>query len=96
MYVPKQFKESRIEILHDFIRQYPLCTIITNSSDGVNANHIPLYLNEAPDPFGELTGHIDKANPMVDDILKHNEVLAVFHGPNRYITPSWIPTKTMD
>ena len=93
MHIPKQFQESRVDILQGFMRDYPLCTLITLSSAGVNANHIPMHVIDTPSPFGALTCHIDKSNRIVDDIHRNGEVLAIFNGPNTYITPSWMPTK---
>src|SRR5690606_4744474 len=38
-------------------------------------------------------GHVARANPLISDIDNEVETLAVFHGPDAYITPSWYPTK---
>ena len=93
MYIPKQFEEPRIEVMHELIRAYPLATLVTLASSGLNANHIPLHLLESPAPFGTLQGHVARANPILSDFEKNTEVLAVFHGPDAYITPSWYATK---
>lgn len=93
MYIPKQFEEPRVEIMHDLIRARPLATLVTLSSNGLNANHIPLHLLGSPAPFGTLQGHIARTNPILSDLEKNTEVLAVFHGPDAYITPSWYATK---
>jgi transcriptional regulator len=93
VYIPKQFEESRVNVLHELIRAYPLATLITHSSSGLNANHIPLHLSESPTPYGILRGHVARSNPLLGDITKDTEALAVFHGPNAYITPSWYATK---
>lgn len=93
MYVPKQFEELRVDVTHELIRARPLATLVTLSSGGLNANHIPLYLSESPAPFGTLQGHVARANPMLNDLANDIESLAVFHGPNAYITPSWYATK---
>jgi len=79
--------------MHELIRARPLATLITLSSSGLNANHIPLHLSESPTPFGTLQGHVARANPILEDLKKDIEVLAVFHGPDAYITPSWYATK---
>jgi len=39
-----------------------------------------------------LLGHIPRANPL-SETKGSPEALAIFHGPNSYITPSWYPTK---
>lgn len=93
MYMPKQFEEPRVDVMHELIRARPLATLVTLSSNGLNANHIPLHLSESPAPFGTLQGHVARANPVLSDLDKGMEVLAVFHGPDAYITPSWYATK---
>lgn len=93
MYIPKQFEEPRVEVMHELVRAYPLATLVTFSSSGLNANHIPLHLSESPAPYGTLLGHIARANPLFGEIKEGIETLAIFHGPNSYITPSWYATK---
>jgi transcriptional regulator len=93
MYTPKQFEEPRVDVMHELIRARPLATLVTLSSGGLNANHIPLHLSVSPAPFGTLQGHVARANPILSDLEKNTEVLAVFHGPDAYITPSWYATK---
>lgn len=93
MYTPKQFEELRIDVMHELIRARPLATLVTLSAGGLNANHIPLHLLESPAPLGTLQGHVARANPILGDFEKNIEVLAVFHGPDAYITPSWYATK---
>lgn len=93
MYMPKHFEELKTEFMHSLIRSWPLSTLVTLSSSGLNANHIPLHLSEDPAPFGTLRGHVARANPMWQDLVQDVQALAVFHGPDTYITPSWYPTK---
>lgn len=93
MYTPKAFEETEVEVMHALIRARPLATLVTLSSRGLNANHIPLYLSESPAPFGALWGHVARANPILADLENGGETLAVFHGPDTYITPSWYATK---
>jgi transcriptional regulator len=93
MYVPKHFDESRVDVLHDLICARPLATLVTLSSDGLTANHVPLLISAEPVPFGTLRGHVARSNPIWTDITKGVEVLAVFHGPDAYISPSWYSTK---
>jgi transcriptional regulator len=93
MYIPKHFEESRIEVMHDLIKAHPLATLITLSETGLNANHIPLLLSTGSSPFGVLRGHVARSNSIWLDLVKDVEVLAVFHGPNAYITPSWYASK---
>ncbi|MGZ9712313.1 FMN-binding negative transcriptional regulator [Glaciimonas sp. GNP009] len=93
MYLPKHFAEPSVEVMHDLIRAHPLSTLITMTADGIEANHIPLLLSAQPGPFGTLYGHVARANPLWQIYQKECEILAVFSGPNAYISPTWYATK---
>jgi transcriptional regulator len=93
LYIPSHFDESRVEVLHDLIRQHSLATLVTLGPDGLIANHIPLIVDPNPAPFGTLRGHLSKANNQWRDSLPHVAALAIFQGPSAYITPSWYPSK---
>jgi transcriptional regulator len=93
MYIPKHFEEQSVEVMHELIRARPLATLVTLSSCGLNANHIPLHVSTEPAPFGTLRGHVARSNPVWTDLVNDVEALAVFHGPDTYITPTWYATK---
>lgn len=93
MYIPKHFAEPNLEVLHELIQHQPLATIITLGAEGINANHIPLYLDSQAGEFGTLYGHVARANRMWQEHDSQQEVLAIFHGTDSYITPSWYASK---
>lgn len=93
MYQPKHFEESRVEVLHDLIRAHPLATLVTLSSNGLVANHIPLQFVSGSSSLGTLQGHVARANPLWKDFDENLEVLAIFQGADTYISPSWYATK---
>jgi len=93
MYTPSHFEQPNRENLHELIRSRPLATLVTIDSQGINANHIPLHLSTDPEPFGTLRGHVARANPIWRDLDTSIDVLAIFHGPEAYISPSWYATK---
>ena len=88
MYLPSHFAESRVEVLHALMRERPFATLVTQGKAGPGADHLPLHL--APD--GRLQGHVARANPLWRDAAG-SDVLAIFHGPQAYVTPSWYATK---
>ena len=59
----------------------------------MSANHIPLELDPGPAPPGTLRGHVARANPVWRDFSRDVEVLAIFQGPQAYISPAWYETK---
>lgn len=93
MYIPALFEQPDIQVMHELIRNRPLATLVTLGSNGIDANHIPLHHTEMPEPFGVLRGHIARANPLWRELAADVETLAIFHGPNAYISPSWYATK---
>ena len=93
MYIPAHFAESSVPTLHGVMRQHPFATMIAATASGLEANHIPLVLDASPSQYGTLRGHIARANTLWQRLDAGSEVLAVFHGPHHYISPSWYPSK---
>jgi transcriptional regulator len=93
VYVPPLFKEDRIEVLHDAIRNTGLVTLVTLMPDGLIASHVPMLLDPTPAPYGTLLGHVARPNKQAKGAVAGTEALAIFQGPDAYITPSWYETK---
>jgi transcriptional regulator len=70
----------------------PFATLITSSMEGVEANHLPMRLVTVDDEE-VLHGHIAKVNPLWRNSRDGAQVLAIFHGPNCYVSPNYYPTK---
>src|SRR5438045_9651184 len=93
MYTPKHFEETRVDVLHNLIRAHPLAALVTLTTNGLDANHIPFEVDPEPAPFGTLRGHIARANPLWRDFSREVEALAIFQGFGTYVSPAWYPTK---
>jgi transcriptional regulator len=99
MYTPKHFDEPEITVLHQLMRERPLATLVTLGTDGPEANAVPLHLAETDassqgqQSQGVLRGHVARANPLWQEHPPETPVLAIFHGPEGYISPSWYATK---
>ena len=94
MYLPAHFAENRTEVLHGLMNEYPLATLILQN-DRLEANHIPLQLHAPTEqaPLGILQGHVARANPMWKTAQHETQALAIFQGPQAYISPAWYPGK---
>lgn len=92
MYIPRANQENRIPVLHKLIEEQPFASLITMGSSGLFASHIPMVL-EQNDAMGQLRGHISRANAQWRDYTPSIEALAIFSGPQHYITPTWYPEK---
>ena len=93
MYLPSHFKEERTAVVHGLIRDHPLGTLVTLGPQGLDGNHMPFQIDPEPRPFGTLRAHVARANPMWREFSQDVEALAIFQGPQAYVTPSWYPTK---
>jgi len=93
VYVPPLFKEDRTDVLHAAIRRTGLATLVTLTTDGLIASHIPMLLDPDPAPYGTLLGHVARPNPQARGATPGVQALAIFQGPEAYITPSWYATK---
>ncbi len=92
MYVPADFSETRVPVLRALMSAHPLATLVAATADGIVANHVPLLFAAAAGR-GALRGHIARANPLWRQLADGAEVLAIFHGPEHYISPRWYPSK---
>jgi transcriptional regulator len=93
MYNPASFTETRPEILEAAMAGHPLATLVTIGSSGLEASHIPLLYYPAETGLGVLRGHLARANSQWRDHLPSNEALAIFSGPQHYVSPAWYPSK---
>jgi transcriptional regulator len=93
MYIPRANEERRVPVLHLLMRAEPLAALVTLSSSGLVASHIPMVLEEDGSPLGVLRGHVSRANSQWRDLEASVEALAIFSGPHHYISPTWYPGK---
>ena len=93
MYVPPPFKEEDVSVLHDVIRRSGLGTLVTLGADGIEASHVPMLLDSEPAPYGTLHGHVASSNPQWQRAAPDSHALAIFLGPDAYVSPSWYATK---
>ena len=92
-YLPQHFEESDPATLHALVRAHPLATWVVPQTDGeLLVNHIPFLLDADRGPHGTLVGHVARANP-VWRALTAAATVAVFQGPEAYVSPSWYPSK---
>jgi transcriptional regulator len=93
MYLPPHFREDRIEVLRELMEKHPLAALVTLGQDGLVANHLPVIYDPEPAPWGTLRGHLARANNQWRDYRPEIEALAIFQGPQAYVSPNCYPTK---
>ena len=90
MYLPPHFQEISSDEIKAIIEAAPLACIVSQTADGLIANHIPLLSA----PNDTLIGHVALANDMHRLIADKQDVLAIFRAEdNAYVSPNFYPTK---
>ena len=93
MYLPSAFRQDDLAELHAQMQASPFALLTSAGATGVQASHLPLLLAPDEGEFGTLYGHFARANPHWRDLQGGAEALAVFSGPDAYISPGWYPAK---
>lgn len=93
VYEPPLFREDRVDVMHEVMRAHPFATLVSNLNGRLTADHLPLVIHPDLSEKGTIRGHIAKANPLWRDREHVSEVLAIFQGPQAYVTPSWYASK---
>lgn len=92
MYNPTAFRVDDPQRMHALMREHPLATLITQDAGVPAASHLPLLL-VTDGEHAVLRGHVARANPLWRQAGDGCPALAVFHGPQAYVSPGWYPTK---
>jgi transcriptional regulator len=93
MYTPKAFEVTDLPLLQQAMKQSDLATLVTTTSRGLVATHLPLLLDETTGEYGTLTGHVSRANVQWRETDVEAEALVIFLGLDSYVTPNWYPAK---
>jgi transcriptional regulator len=96
MYNPRWFREERVEVLQRAIETISFGTFVTSGKAGLLASHIPMMVDRSEGKFGTIQGHLARGNNQWRDTDPGSQALAMFLGPDAYISPSWYPTHRDD
>jgi transcriptional regulator len=91
MYLPIHFKEQRPLVLEALMRAAPLASVVIATEGGLEANLLPLHQRKTEQGL-YLVGHVARSNP-VWNMAAVGEALAIFSGPQGYVSPSAYPAK---
>ncbi|NRG17826.1 FMN-binding negative transcriptional regulator [Rhizobiales bacterium] len=92
MYTRETSRETRPEVLKGAIRDIHFAMLVTPADGEIFCSHLPMILVE-DDEGVRLEGHLARGNPHWRALEGPMPSLAVFHGPQAYISPSWYATK---
>lgn len=90
-YLPPHFEETDTAALHALVAACPLATWVVPHQGELLVNHIPFLLDAERGAQGTLIGHVARANPVWQALSAAS--VAVFTGPQAYVSPGWYPSK---
>jgi len=78
-------------------------TLVTHDGDGFRASILPMLFDPDDGPNGTLRGHLARGNPQWREIEASTAAdgagagaaLAIFDGPDAYISPAWYEEKRL-
>lgn len=81
------------------VREHPLATLVSDTAVGFAATPLPLVAEtDGEGRIVALIGHFGRSNPHLAAIAEDPRALAIFHGPQGYVSPrivskpQWGPT----
>ena len=92
-YRPAHFQAPDVDAVRSLITRHPLATLVLTGGDGIDAEHLPMLLEDTETGHGVLRGHVARANPVWQQVPDGADALAIFHGPDHYVSPGWYPSK---
>ena len=89
MYNLPEFKEKDAEEILAFVREHPFAMLCGATANGRPvATQVPVFIDEREGKLF-LSGHIMRNTDHHKAFTENNNVLAVFNGPNCYVSASW-------
>ena len=88
MYIPKHFLIEDEAFIEKMIVENSFATLISFAEGEPMATHLPLQFDAINNV---LYGHVARLNNQWKQ-LDGQKVLAIFHGPHAYISPTWYET----
>jgi len=88
LYIPPHFRNEDRGQLLEFMREHGFATLVTAGGGGLGVSHVPLLVEEHGGKVF-LRGHLARANPQWESLEGASDVLAIFHGPHAYVSPTW-------
>ena len=77
--------------LHALVHAHPLAVWEVPHQGELLVNQIPFLLDPRRGEHGTLIGHVARANPVWQALQQPS--VAVFTGPQAYVSPNWYPSK---
>ena len=88
LYMPPHFRVDDRAALERFMDENGFATLVSHAAGGLSVSHVPLLVEVEGDAL-RLLGHVARNNDHWRALEAADEVLAIFHGPHAYVSPTW-------
>lgn len=96
MFIRSCWQPRSLDAAYKLVDDYPWALLVDNGDDGPFATNLPLLLDRSRGAHGVLLGHLARANDHARALFARSAPsLAIFHGPQSYVTASWYPERQM-
>jgi transcriptional regulator len=93
LYQPAHFGVGEESVALELMRRHPLATLISTVGEAEPlVSHVPLIARRVEERL-VLNGHVARPNPQWKQWHEGCTVLAIFHGPDAYVSPFFYQTR---
>jgi transcriptional regulator len=89
MYVPAHFAAGDLDQIAAFVDEAGAADLVTFDGTRLVASLLPVIWDSSAGEHGRLLGHLALANPQWSSARGEVPGLAIVHGPQAYVSPSW-------
>jgi transcriptional regulator len=89
MYVPAHFAVSDLDEIANFVDGAGTADLVTFDGTQPVSTLLPVIWDRTEGQNGRLIGHVARSNPQWSTAAAGVPALAIVHGPQAYISPSW-------
>lgn len=93
VYLPPHFTAPDAAGVAAFVDAVAAADLVTFDGAKPVASLIPIIWDRDTGAHGRLLGHLALANPQWQSVPAGATALAIVHGPQAYVSPSWYPSK---
>jgi transcriptional regulator len=92
VYLPAHFTAPQTADVAAFVAAVGAADLVTFDGTKPVASLIPVIWDRETGEHGRLLGHLALANPQWESVAPGSSALAIVHGPQAYVSPSWYPS----
>jgi transcriptional regulator len=93
VYIPPSFAIEDVERVAQFVEDVGAADIVTFDGERPISSLVPIIWDRTADGPGRLLAHVSIANDQWRTTHTDVPALAIVHGPQAYVSPSWYPSK---